>query len=193
MSLKVYVAGSSDELDRAENMIMRLRAHDIAITKNWTVDVRMAGHGNPPEATDKQRRSWAVEDLNAVERADVLWLLTPLKSSAGAWVEFGCAYRSGVELIASPRPRSIFSALAGHCFHDDEKAFEYLIARNKVLTLAAQPVAQLCARCDHPRENHSEFIDNQIASTTYVPERRHCLVPVLGGGLCGCHCFVEEV
>lgn len=32
-----------------------------------------------------------------------------------------------------------------------------------------------CIECGHRRTDHSLFIDNMIASTTYKPERRHCL------------------
>lgn len=41
-----------------------------------------------------------------------------------------------------------------------------------------------CAACGHTKDEHSEFIDNQIATTSYVPERRQCLVDG-----CECHYF----
>jgi hypothetical protein len=54
-------------------------------------------------------------------------------------------------------------------------------------------MSDLCTRCGHIREEHSEFIDNQIASNTYKPERRHCLHENEEGDVdCYCHCFTTE-
>lgn len=49
--------------------------------------------------------------------------------------------------------------------------------------------AELCDRCEHPKEEHAEFIDNQIGSASYVPERRRCLHK----DGCACHYFQEPI
>jgi len=38
-----------------------------------------------------------------------------------------------------------------------------------------EDLKEVCGRCGHKREEHAEFVDNSHSSTTYVPERRHCL------------------
>ena len=39
----------------------------------------------------------------------------------------------------------------------------------------AEDLKEKCSRCGHERGEHAEYVDNMLASTSYVPERRHCL------------------
>jgi len=47
--------------------------------------------------------------------------------------------------------------------------------------------------CGHKKSEHAEYIDNTLASTSYVPERRQCLHPEIKGGVscydCSCPYF----
>lgn len=62
--------------------------------------------------------------------------------------------------------------------------------------MAEENLTEKCARCGHTREEHAQFIDNQVGSKTYVPERRKCLHHELKSGVacydCECHHFLTE-
>lgn len=155
--MKVYVAGSSGEIERAEKWMAALRAAGFEVTSTWPETIRKVGSANPMTATREQRAMWSAQDLSEVSDAEVFWLLLPEgKPSEGACVEFGYAVMLGATakearalgildapnfwMIASGVERSIFTALAEH-FETDEKAFEVLKTRRTLLAMAAETKA----------------------------------------------------
>lgn len=121
--MKVYVAASSLQLDRAQAAMEWLRAAGHEVTHDWPAIIAARGGANPDDATQDDRWDWAIDDLAGVKSADVLWLLVPYKEGAGAFVELGYALAIGKPVICSGLyMRSIFTAM-GVCYDTDEQAF----------------------------------------------------------------------
>lgn len=108
--MKVYVAASSNETERAEQWIDALRRAGVEVTSTWVEEVKAHGGGNPPGASTKERQQWARDDLYGVESADILWVLVPKDKSHGAFTELGYALRANKDVITSgpASPPSIF-------------------------------------------------------------------------------------
>lgn len=129
--LAVYVAGASAEVERASEVIERIRALGLVVTHDWTRSVRehrSAGYRDVD--LDHERQAMiASEDLDAVRRADVLLLLAPESPTIGAWVELGCALNLAnmTIFVSGPASRqSIFTSLADWIFTDDDAAVQAL-------------------------------------------------------------------
>lgn len=119
----IYVAGSSSELDRAEDAMLALERAGHTISHDWVADVRRVGSANPPDSSRKERLLWARGDLSGVERADVFWLLMPASGGFGAGVELGYAIANSIPIVVSgPYDRSIFTAFAYHLYNTDDVA-----------------------------------------------------------------------
>lgn len=89
MTLSVYVAAASAELERAESAIRWLeRTPGLRCAHDWTVAVRELG-AFPRDAVVRHRHAEA--DLEAIRSSAVFWLLAPRERSTGAWVELGVA------------------------------------------------------------------------------------------------------
>lgn len=129
MTLSVYVAASSDEIDRAVRWIAMLRGAGIHVTSSWpeVITRESAGVANPREASVEDRRRWSSQDLNEVQAADVLWMLAPTRASGrGAYYEAGAADALGNVVVASgDTKQSIFLARATE-FDTDDEAFEHI-------------------------------------------------------------------
>jgi nucleoside 2-deoxyribosyltransferase len=121
---KVYVAASSKQMDRASQAMAQLRAAGHEVVHDWPAIIEARGVANPLDATQDERWDWAIDDLQGVKRADVLWLLVPNEEGAGAFVELGYALALGKPVIASGvYLRSIFTAMAA-CYDRDDQAFQ---------------------------------------------------------------------
>lgn len=131
--MKVYVAGSSSELNRATRWSQALRDAGITVVSTWPEVISRVGSANPTDAPAHQRRSWAYTDL-VVElgSADWLWLLAPLETPGrGAYVELGCAFAARKNIVCSgPTVQSIFCAL-GTEYAFDQEAFDSLVTAAK--------------------------------------------------------------
>jgi hypothetical protein len=154
MPKKVYVAGASREIARAEGWMQELRAAGIAVVSTWPevirkvaeamkLDHNVAAAANPMNASREERAGWASVDLNEVGSATIFWLLLPDgKPSEGACTELGCALMLAAaskiareqglnapdyQLVCSGVETSIFTALADH-FPTDDAAFAAIIA-----------------------------------------------------------------
>jgi hypothetical protein len=131
MSVRIYVAASSAERDRARRAIAAVCATPgLELTHDWLTEIEATG------VTDREldragQRAAALTDLHAIRRAQVLWLLAPAAPSQGAGVEWGWALASAVlPIVSGPAAsNSIFSSLAGLEFATDELALDYLRAR----------------------------------------------------------------
>lgn len=123
--MKIYVAGSSDQLERVEDMMNTLETLGFTITHDWTTSVRLVGKANPPDASLYARLKWGRDDLAGVSDADVLVLLMPLEGGFGAAVELGYAIAKGIPVYAAGVcSRSIFTAF-GQCFDHDDQLVDY--------------------------------------------------------------------
>ena len=137
--MKVYVAGSSAELDRCERVISALRAGGCTITFDWAAQMReFAARGLCDAALDDhEARRCAEADLNAIVDADVVLLLAPEQPTRGAWVEFGYALgwaRGYGEAplrslyVSGPAARqSIFTRCADALFLSDDDAVRAIV------------------------------------------------------------------
>ena len=128
--MKVYLAASTLDMDRARTWYARLRLAGIEIVSTWIATVEKVGSGNPADATHEQRRDWSAKDLAEVRSADVLWILVPAKSvqTRGIWAELGTAWAHDVTIVTSGETlQSIFCAL-GDEHPLDEDAFASICA-----------------------------------------------------------------
>ena len=128
--MRIYIAGSSDELDRAEWAMRSARELGHEVTSDWVKTIREVGAGNPRFATNLQRERWAGDAMDGIYKADRLWMLMPRASAGrGAFFEFGYAsWALGHEniIISGPNTHeSIFCAL-GREFPTDAEALEFI-------------------------------------------------------------------
>lgn len=115
--MRIYVAGSSDELDRVAAFMGKARALRFEVTFDWVAEIRAVGAANPPDVTRKRRRQWAEADLLGVRQADVFVMLAPeIGHARGAFYELCHAVdRRITSIVAGPTHAcSIFSALASY-------------------------------------------------------------------------------
>jgi hypothetical protein len=135
--IRVYVAGSSLEMDRARRAVERLYEAGCLVTSTWINVIASVGSANPTDVSHERRRSWSVVDLAEVTLADVLWFLVPPTTvqTRGAWVELGHAYASGKQIVCSgdSTAQSIFTALGAE-FATDDEAFSFVTARRTLRT-----------------------------------------------------------
>ncbi len=121
---QIYVAGSSDELERVERCMAAARAAGLLVTFDWALKIREVGAANPRDVSVEQRREWALADLEGVEAADVVWFLAPEHGPArGAFYEIAHANAIGLQVVVSGKNHacSIFTALcAAECETDEE-------------------------------------------------------------------------
>jgi len=129
MSKKIYIAASSNELDRAERWQRNLNHAGIETTSGWIAKVRMYGGGNPPGASRGDCLHWATEDLRNVDDADILWVLLPDGRSDGAFTELGYAVAKQKQILTSGDNRSIFGSLTSH-YPSDQEAFNELVEKH---------------------------------------------------------------
>lgn len=132
MTLRVYIAGASDDLERVDQAARLIHAPDtIAVVSTWPASVRKAGAGNPRDASRWERLDWINDDLNDLDRADLFWFLAPTRSPArGAYFELG--YMVGraraVPLISSGDTlQSIFNAITREFASDEAAALHILL------------------------------------------------------------------
>lgn len=132
--MRVYVAGSSKELDRVAWNIKRLTDAGMDITHDWSKQVALANGKANPVTTESQRKKWSKDDYKGVATCDFLWLLLPSGHlSPGAFFEFGVAYALGVPVVISGDNMysSIFTSLARARYTHDIQAFRYLSSQRK--------------------------------------------------------------
>lgn len=107
--IRVYVAGSSAEIERVERWSAALVAAGIEVVSSWPQNVRAVGSANPRDASREQRLAWTATCLVEVTTATVVWFLVPGSAAAtrGAWAEIGFA--RGCSHDPARRPRLVFS------------------------------------------------------------------------------------
>lgn len=129
----VYVAGSSEELDRAERAMAMVRASGNEVANDWVREIRESGlvNRNVPK---RDARFLSLGAIGHVQRASLLWVLLP-ETEAGR-TSWGCPFEMGVfagrlqgtiAVSGCDRERSIFLALADLQFEADDEIFPLLI------------------------------------------------------------------
>lgn len=125
MSLGIYVAGAQREPERVRAAMTAAQGAGLVLTLDWLAEIEAQP---APEGVLEQhdRRRFAHADLDAIDRADVVWLLASVHAK-GAWVELGYALRGQKTIVVSgpDARRSIFCALAIE-IEDDAKVIPYL-------------------------------------------------------------------
>ncbi len=134
----VYIAGASAEPQRVRRWMDRVVDDGHELAWDWLKTVERAGSANEGLG-EELRHSASKDDLEAIERADVLWLLAPEAPSCGAWAEVGYAirvrdrdrreqYDRPLRILVSgkARGRCIFTSFADKDFDSDSIAFEWL-------------------------------------------------------------------
>lgn len=125
--MKIYIAGSSKEIHRAERFIALARENGHTITEDWAAGMRAAG---PESALERSRLTEAAAaDLRGIRDADVMWLLIPPVNapSTGCWGELTYAMALGTPIIAS-RPTDKYEEAMQEQFN----IFLYLVPETKI-------------------------------------------------------------
>ena len=89
--LKIYIAGASAELHRAENAIALARRSSCEITLDWPPFIRAHGGDVKDNRPGSERAKNATDDIDAVIDADIIWCLIPMEQTKGMWCELGAA------------------------------------------------------------------------------------------------------
>jgi len=82
--VRLYLAGSSAEITRAERWSKALADAGVVVTSAWIANITQAGAANPPEAPQAQREAWASHCLTQISNSGWFWLLNPYGPSCGA-------------------------------------------------------------------------------------------------------------
>lgn len=101
--MKIYVACSSKEIDRAERVIAALRADGHVITHDWTVPMREHGPGNDGHLDDSVLLPELRDDLilGVEPAAVVLYLASAVNFGQGRFVELGGAFMSHTRIVVA--------------------------------------------------------------------------------------------
>jgi hypothetical protein len=131
--MRIYIAGSSKEVERVKHWQGQARLRGHQITHDWTGDV--IANPNDSALTPEHMRRAASEDFAGVYRCSVFWLLAPEVKSEGAFFELGVAYcRAFITganpdvIVSGPTAGRIFCHLPSIVrFPSDELAFASLL------------------------------------------------------------------
>ena len=124
---RVYVIGSSAELERAERVIASLRERGAEVVGDWTASVRAAraaGHASDATVGREDAMRAARANRHAIEWADVVIALVPEMPSTGYGYDLAIAHASMVDVIRSGEPRSIYDHVVTCAVESDEAAID---------------------------------------------------------------------
>jgi len=126
--VRLYLAGSSAEITRAERWSKALAGAGVVVTSAWIANITQVGAANPPEAPQAQREAWASHCLAQISNSGWFWLLNPYGPSCGAFAELGFAWAQRKTIVVSGGTPglSIFGAL-GTEFHADQEAYDLVL------------------------------------------------------------------
>jgi hypothetical protein len=128
--LRVYVAGSSRDLERAERVIVELRAiPGVEVPVDWPANMRRHGPDSGLSVEDRVR--FAEEDAAGAYFADAFVLLRPTEDtpSVGAWVELGISIGAAFARLRSGN-RAPFGIVAGR---GTECIFDALVSSKSIV------------------------------------------------------------
>ena len=137
MKTRIYIACASDEIDRAEHWIGRVKEESaLRLTHDWTKQIRREQKNGRKDSdlTRVERYREASKNADGAANADILWTLAPHPdlTTKGTWIEYGIGlgirYRLGkAQLVLSGDhlDSTLFTTLA-KTFTSDAEAFEYI-------------------------------------------------------------------
>jgi len=142
--VKFYLAGGFLEKEMISGYMRKLEAAGHEITCDWTkAEAAVPGKTSDADLTDQEQRRFAMQDLQGVKDADIVWhLVAEYKGSRGAYVEVGYALAlrmplrplgEGGIVIASGRDvrKSIFHSLCDSTFGTHDQALHWLLTRGE--------------------------------------------------------------
>jgi len=122
----VAIIGSSRERDRVLAAYEAVRTHPhMSLALDWIAC--MDAEKPDADLTHQDRQSYAIADLNAIDDADVVWLLASSEMSDSR-TEYGYSLGTGKPVVASGH-LTLFTALADAEYAADAEAFAWLDAR----------------------------------------------------------------
>jgi len=149
VTVRIYIAGASKEPARCREAMTMAKKLGLEITLDWLAVIEAEGAANEG-LDDEKRQRFSRADLDAVRRADWVWVLAPAltSSSAGCWVELGYALAvfdknlhvmfsthpvAGPRIIVSGpgRVKCIFTSLAEKEFETDLEALAFINAETR--------------------------------------------------------------
>ena len=119
---RIYVAGSSAEMERAHWAMNRIVDHGFTLVFDWVRHIRESGGTNPAGWTRAQRRAEAQNAVARVGECDTMWFLIPTRPTIGAWVELGAACSDGTYIVASGTSNTLFDTLSHEHYDTDAEA-----------------------------------------------------------------------
>lgn len=128
MTVRVYIAAASREVERVREAQRMVAERGWVLTLDWLTPMLALmeqGIGDADLSRGEQAR-YALEDADAIDRADVLWLLAPREPTKGAWWEHGYAYGSDTPIVTSGGCPLIFVALSNRVLDTDAEAPDYI-------------------------------------------------------------------
>ena len=128
--MRVYVACSSKEIERAERAIDRLRGNRVEVTHDWTVPMRAHGLVDAVLTDEVLLPELRADMVRGVGRAEkVLYLASAANFGQGRFVELGGAFLTGVEIyVAGDVTGEPWARALGNRFYaTDEDALVALI------------------------------------------------------------------
>lgn len=137
MLTKVYVAGSSKELARAQAFMQKLDDNDIHVTSTWPKVIGKVGSANLADATLEQLTKWTLRDFAEIDDADILALLLPALDAptVGAWIELGYAFARDKLIVGAGPHRRIFTPpMIPVVYETDDQLAALIIERHRIMT-----------------------------------------------------------
>ena len=128
MTLRIYVAGASKDMERAEKAMAAVREMGHTITFDWCEAMRCSAQSER-DMTWQDRHKYATNDYLGVKNCDVLWLLIPSDGvfSTGCCAELGIAIGRDKDIITSGNDLlCLFTAMANERVATDEEAIAIL-------------------------------------------------------------------
>lgn len=131
--MKVYVAGGFEEREMVSGWMRRLREAGIVVTHDWTqAETTVPGVTSDAQLTAEQAGAFAMDDMEGVERADLLWhIVASYRGARGSYFETGAAFAMGKLIIVSGPDwrKTIFHHLASRQFETHVGAFAAILER----------------------------------------------------------------
>ena len=132
-ALSVYIGGSSltSEIQRTKRNTLALESINqrVIVTSTWWKHVESAGQSNGVDLSLNEQFAYSYCDISEVDAATWLWVQMPPLGliSAGAFFEFGYAYRADKRILVSGpgQHASIFTSMADIRCETDEEAIEF--------------------------------------------------------------------
>ena len=124
---RLYIGGSSQELERAWTWSEYAREAGFTVTSTFVEDIRLEGETNPSDYN--LARGYADRCAQQVLGSEIFWMLMPEDISHGVFWEFGLAHGSGIYVVVSGegQENSIFTTLGDLRVPTEEEALDKLV------------------------------------------------------------------